>query len=532
MTSTTSTTGTTGTTSTTGDLNLASILADSAARHPNRPALVAGDRTVDYATLDTIARLFAGALGQLGVRPGDHVALLLPNVPQFTVAYFGAHYAGNPVVPLNVLLTADELAYHLEDSEATVVVAWESVAGVAQEAAAKASGVRHLIVARADLDDLSAPDGWHNLVPLLASAPPVDRPYPTGAGDTAVVLYTSGTTGRPKGAELTHANLLFNARAAGDLVALGSDTVALVALPLFHAFGLTVMHNAVLAVGGCLVLLPRFDAASALALMERHAVTFFGGVPTMFTRLLEAALTDRSLPALRWCVSGGAPMPAAVMGEFERRFGVTVLEGYGLSETSPVVSFTVPGRPRTPGSVGYPLPGVEVRLVTEDGRDVDSPGVAGEILVRGPGLMKGYWRNPVATGQALADGWFRTGDIGVRDRHGALSIVDRKKDVVIRGGYNVYPAEVERVLHEHPAVAQAAVVGVPDERMGEDVRAVVVLRTGAAATPADIAAFCRTRLAAYKCPRQVEVWDAMPTGPTGKVLKSVLRQAPAHRGAA
>jgi len=515
----------------TTDLNLATLLADSAARHPARPALVAGDTTVDYAGLDTFARMFAGALANLGIRPGEHVALLLPNVAQFSVAYFGAHYAGTPVVPLNVLLTADELTYHLEDSQAAVVVVWESFLGPLQEALERTGTVRHVIVVRADLSDLSAPDAdadsavtWHNLGALIGGASPVAAAHPTAADDTAVVLYTSGTTGRPKGAELTHANLVSNARAAAGLVDLGPDTVALVCLPLFHAFGMTVMHNAVLSVGGTLVLLPRFHPRTALQLMDRHRVTFLGGVPTMFMALLEADPSGCDLSALRWCVSGGAPMPAPVMSEFEARFGVTLLEGYGLSETSPAASFTVPDRPRTPGSIGYPLPGVDIRLVDDDGHVVTAPDTAGEIHVRGPNVMKGYWRNPQATAEAVVDGWFHTGDIGMTDADGALRIVDRKKDLVIRAGYNVYPREIEGVLHLHPAVAMAAVVGVPHSRLGEEVKAVITLKPGATATPKEIVAFCRRHLAAYKYPRLVEVRDSLPLGPTGKVLKTALRE--------
>ncbi|MEW6153209.1 MAG: AMP-binding protein [Actinomycetota bacterium] len=512
--------------------NLVSVLAGPAAAHPHRPALVVGDRSFDYGTVDTMARMFAGALAGLGARPGEPVALLLPNVPHFTVAYFGALYGGHPVVPINPLLTADELAYHLELSGATVVVAWETFTAVAAEAAARAPRARSLVIARADLADLSAPEGWHNLVAVVGAATPVDGPFPSRPDDTAVLLFTSGTTGRPKAAELTHANLLYNARAAAGLVSLGSGTVALVALPLFHAFGMTVMHNAVLAVGGSLVLLPRFDAAAALGLIEAHGVTFFGGVPTMYAALLAAAGPDTRLPSLRWCVSGGAAMPAAVMEAFERRFAVAVIEGYGLSETSPVVSFTVPGRPRAPGSVGYPLPGTEVRLVGDDGAEVGEPGVPGEVLVSGPGVMRGYLGDPAATAESCPDGWLRTGDIGTWDGDGALHLVDRKKDIVIRGGFNVYPAEVERVLHEHPAVAQAAVVGVPDERLGEDVRAVVVLRPGAAVTGPELAGFCRARLASYKRPRTVEVWDSLPLGPTGKVLKTEVRRRRQEQGAA
>ena len=499
--------------------NLSSILSQSAATHPTKTAIVAGDTEVDYATVDLFARMFAGALRDLGIRPGEHVAVVLPNVPQFTVTYFGCHYAGNPVVPLNVLLTAEELAYHLDDSQATTVVTWDLFLPTVQQAA----GDRTVIVAKADLADLSAPAGTHNLTALIAGAAPVDAPHPTTADDTAVILYTSGTTGRAKGAELTHANLLANAKVPQQLVGLGVDTVALVALPLFHAFGMTVMHNAVLAVGGTLVLQSRFTAAEAAALIARHRVTFFGGVPTMYLALLQDKTAD--LSTLRWCVSGGAPMPAETMARFEQRFGVTLLEGYGLSETSPVVSFTVPELPRTAGSIGYAVPGVELALLDDDGRFVTTPGERGEICVRGNNVMKGYWRNPEATAQAIVHGWLRTGDIGVFDVHGAYRIVDRKKDLIIRGGYNVYPREVEEVLHRHPAVAQAAVVGVPHARYGEDVKAVITLRPGTTATAEEIIAWAQGHLAAYKRPRSVEIREALPLGPTGKVLKSALRAA-------
>jgi long-chain acyl-CoA synthetase len=498
--------------------NLSSILSQSATTFPTKTAVVAGDTEVDYATLDLFARMFAGALRDLGVGPGEHVALVLPNVPQFSVAYFGCHYAGNPVVPLNVLLTADELAYHLDDSQATTIVTWDLFLPTVQQAA----GERTVIVAKADLADLSAPEGTHNLTALIAGAAPIAGAHPTTGDDTAVILYTSGTTGRAKGAELTHANLLANAKVPHQLVGLGAETVALVALPLFHAFGMTVMHNAVLAVGGTLVLLPRFSPGDAAGLIARHRVTFFGGVPTMYIALLQH---DADLSTVRWCVSGGAPMPAEVMAAFEQRHGVTLLEGYGLSETSPVASFTVPELPRSAGSIGYAVPGVELALLGDDGRFVTTPGARGEICVRGNNVMKGYWRNPEATAQAIVDGWFRTGDIGVFDVHGAYRIVDRKKDLIIRGGYNVYPREVEEVLHRHPAVAQAAVVGVPHARYGEDVKAVVTLKPGATATADEIVDWARPHLAAYKRPRIVEIRDQLPVGPTGKVLKAALRDA-------
>ncbi|HEX8771390.1 MAG TPA: long-chain fatty acid--CoA ligase [Acidimicrobiales bacterium] len=505
--------------------NLASILTKSADRYADRPAVVLGDQSIDYATLDAYARHFAGALGALGISPGEHVALVLPNVPQFTVAYFGCHYAGTPVVPLNVLLTADELAYHFENSEAVAVVTWESCLGAVGDAMERVGSVRNIIVANADATDLATPTRGHNLTTLVMTSPPVTEAHPTEPDDTAVILYTSGTTGRPKGAELTHANLLANAGVASRLAPLDQTTVALVTLPLFHAFGMTVMQNAVLNVGGSLVLLPRFDAAAALELMARHGVTLFGGVPTMYLSLLDEAKTTPTFVAssLRWCVSGGAPMVADVMAQFEDHFGVCLLEGYGLSEMSPVVSFTVPDRPRTPGTIGYPVPGVEMRLVDDQGAVVTRPGDLGEICVKGPNLMKGYWRNSAATGEAVVDGWFHTGDIGVVDIEGAYRIVDRKKDMVIRAGYNVYPREIEEVLHLHPAVAQAAVVGVPHPRYGEEVKAVVILKQGSVVTVTEIVEWCRERLAAYKYPRIVEVRESLPLGATGKVLKHALK---------
>lgn len=514
--------------------NVASILAESAALVPDQPAAVLGDRSFDYSTLDDLARRFAGGLGNLGIAPGERVALLLPNVSHFSVAYFGCHYAAAPVVPLNVLLSADEIAHQLSDSGAAAVVVWEDFATPAAQAAARVPGCRHVVVARADLGDLSAPTGAHNLAEMVLSSEPVTGVPPTAGDDTAVVLYTSGTTGRPKGAELTHDNVVSNTTTCGRQVfPLGRDTVALVALPLFHAFGQTVMHNAVLQAGGTLVLLPRWDAGTALGLIERHKVTFFGGVPTMYVTLLHhPAAATANVSSLRLCVSGGAPLAPEVMAAVDRRFGVDVLEGYGLSETSPVATFNLPGRPKRPGSIGLPIPGVELRLVDQAGRVVAGPGAPGEIWVRGPNVMKGYHADPVATADAIRDGWFRTGDIATRDADGYYRVVDRKKDMILRGGFNVYPREVEDVLHAHPAVREAAVVGVPDDRDGEQVVAFVVLDPAASTTVAELRRLCREHLAAYKYPRRIEIVDSLPHGPTGKVLKRELRAAAGGKDAA
>lgn len=506
-------------------LNLALVLRESARRSPDAIALGIGDTRLSYAKLDELARRFAGALTGLGLARGEHVALMLPNVPGFTIAYFGAHYAGGAVVPLNVLLTADEIAYHLEDSHAVALVVWEGFAEQAAVAFARVASCKHLIVARADASDLTAPDGAKNMTALIGGATPVTELPDTTAEDTAVILYTSGTTGRPKGAELTHFNMFYNAQfTATRLLPMGPDTIALAVLPLFHSFGQTVMHNAVLFAGGQIVLLPRFEPKAAFEVMQARKVSLFAGVPTMYFALLhhpEAAKYD--LSSLRFCASGGAAMPVEVMRAFDAKYGVNILEGYGLSETSPVASFNVLDRPKKAGSIGLPIWGVEFRLVDSAGAVILASDVPGEIQIKGHNVMKGYYERPEATAEAIRDGWFATGDIATRDAEGYYFIVDRKKDMVIRGGYNVYPREIEEVLYAHPAIAEVAVVGVPDASHGEEVKAVLVLKAGAALTADEVIAYTREHLAAYKYPRLIEFRDALPKGPTGKILKRELR---------
>ena len=507
-------------------LNLATLLRASASQHPERPALISDGKALAYAELHAAVQRFAGALGSLGIRRGQHVALLLPNVPQFTIAYFGAHYAGCPVVPLNVLLTADEIAYHFTDSDAVAVVVWEGFLPQVRVALARVDSCRHLIVARADASDASAPEGAVSFTALVAASEPLADTAPTMPDDIAVILYTSGTTGRPKGAELTHLNLLSNAHyLRTELLPLTPDTVALAVLPLFHSFGQTCVQNAVLGAGGAVVLMSRFDADGAMQLLQTHRVNYFAGVPTMYFALLHhAAASQYDLRALRFCVSGGSPMPVEVMKAFDAKYGVNILEGYGLSETSPVASFNRLDRPKKPGSVGLPIAGCEFRLVADDGAIIAAPSVPGEVHIKGHNVMKGYWKNPEATATALKDGWFASGDIAQRDDDGYYFIVDRKKDMIIRGGFNVYPREIEEVLYAHPAVAEAAVIGVPHERHGEEVKAVIARRPGQeSATAEEIIDYCRQHLAAYKCPRVIEFRAALPKGPTGKILKRELR---------
>jgi long-chain acyl-CoA synthetase len=491
-------------------LNLGAVLQASAAAHPDRVAIRLGPRALSYAALERAVRGVAASLRARGIQPGDAVAVMIPNVPEFTIAYFGILYAGGTVVPLNVLLSAPEVAYHVADSKARLLIAHPLFQAPAQRGAEEA-GVP-VVWSEGAGDSLAA----------FAEAAPTDALQPTSPDDTAVILYTSGTTGKPKGAELTHANLLINcAIVVPKLAPVGPGDVALATLPLFHSFGQTCIQNATLAVGGCFTLLPRFTPDEAAAIVKRDRVTLFAGVPTMYFALLHHA-GELDFSSVKWCLSGGAPMPVEVMKAFEAKFGVEILEGYGLSETSPVATFNMLDKPRKAGSIGYPVWGVEVSIQDETGRLLPD-GERGEICIRGHNIMKGYLGRPEATAETMRGGWFHSGDVGIRDPDGSYRIVDRVKDMIIRGGFNVYPREVEEVLYGHPAVAEAAVIGVPHPSHGEEVKAVVALKPGQSATPDDLIAWSKERLAAYKYPRQVEFVDVLPKGPTGKILKRELK---------
>jgi long-chain acyl-CoA synthetase len=496
--------------------NLATILQASAAAYPERTAIKLGDRVISYAEFDRAARGVATALRERGTEPGDAVALLIPNVPEFSIAYFGILYAGATVVPINVLAAAPEVAYFLGDSGARLLVAHPLFAEPARTGAAEL-GVPVVMAGSG-----SAPGSLEE----MAASDPVDEVYPSDPDDTAVILYTSGTTGKPKGAELSHSNLFLNcASVVPRLIPMapGEVIVALGVLPLFHSFGQTCIQNATIAEAGTVVLLPRFDAGQAFEILERERINVFAGVPTMYFALLHhQGDREYDLSSLRYCLTGGAPMPVEVMNAFEERYPVRLQEGYGLSETSPVASFGVLERPRKAGSIGYPVWGIEMCIV-DDADHLLGDGERGEICIRGHNIMKGYLKRREATTEALRGGWFHSGDIGYRDEDGCYWIVDRKKDMILRGGFNVYPREVEEVLYAHPAVAEAAVIGVPSESHGEEVKAIVALAPDQSATEDELMAFCKEQLAAYKYPRIIEIIDSLPKGPTGKILKRELR---------
>jgi len=501
--------------------NLATILRETAAATPDALAYRAAGVTATYRELDEQSGSFAAGLARAGLAPGQVVAIQLPNVPQFLTTYFGALKAGLTVLPMNPLLKAPEIEHQLTDSGASIMI---GLAGLHAEAA-KACELANLplyLVGEPPPGVPARPVG-----DLMAAGPlaePGGEIWPGNADDTAVLIYTSGTTGKPKGAELTHFLLYMNCTVSGQLFGARPDDVTLAVLPFFHVFGLSSVINVSVRYGGCLSIVPRFEPGAVIDAIETDKCTVIAGVPTMLHALAQLDVSGRDLAALRVTVSGGASLPENVMKTFEAKYGIEVLEGYGLSETGSTTSFNRPSD-RKPLSVGKPIWGVQMRVGDTDDQPLPpGPDQIGEILIRGHNVMKGYRNRPEATAAALKGGWLHTGDLGYADSDGFYFIVDRTKDLVIRGGYNVYPREIEEVLYAHPGIREAAVIGKPDERLGEEVVAVVVLGEGASLSEAEIITYCRERLAAYKCPREVRFVAELPKGPSGKILKTELRE--------
>jgi long-chain acyl-CoA synthetase len=519
-------------------LNLAWSLEYQARLTPRRVAVICGEHRLTYAQVNALASQLASGLSHLDLGPGDHIALACPNTPFFLIAYYAILKLGAVVVPFNVLLKPREIAYHLRDSDARALIVFEGtpelpMARMARTACDSAAGCRHLIVMTIDLAGASPVDRSLTLGQVIHRQPATFETRATAPDETAVVLYTSGTTGQPKGAELTHFNMTMNALASRDMVlpllayAVDARIASLITLPLFHSTGQTAQMNAGIAGGFTLVLLPRFDPAAVLRAFTEEAVSYWVGVPTMYWVLLEHARKAQmdvasTAASLKACVSGGAPMPVQLLQDFERTFNVRVLEGYGLSETSPVACFNQVFLPSKPGTVGLPVAGCEVRVFDDQDRPVPA-GERGEVVIRGHNVMKGYYKRPAETAEALRGGWLHTGDIGVLDEDGYLSIVDRKKDLILRGGMNVYPREIEEVLLAHPAVSLAAVIGLPDPRLGEEIKAYIVLKPDAFLTEEELIGWSKEQMAAYKYPRSIEFRPSLPVGPTGKILKKDLK---------
>ncbi|HUR85268.1 MAG TPA: long-chain fatty acid--CoA ligase [Solirubrobacteraceae bacterium] len=487
--------------------NLALNLTRTAAEHPDVIACKLDDAIFNYGLLDQASARVAAMLKSKGVGPGDRVGIMLPNVPYFPAVYYGVLRVGAVVVPMNVLLKAREVGFYLSDPEVKVLFAWHDFLDAAQHGADDAGGVEVVPVKPGEIEG------------LIFAHEPDDEVAERDGDDTAVILYTSGTTGKPKGAELTHHNLQKNVEVSVGLFDMSAGDVVFAGLPLFHSFGQTCTMNAAVYGGATITLLPRFEPGKALEIIERDKCSVFEGVPTMYGALLNHPDREKfDVSCLRVCASGGSAMPVEVMRGFEEAFGCKVLEGYGLSETSPVASFNHPDRERKPGSIGTPIAGVEMKVVDDDGNEVPQ-GEIGEIVIKGHNVMKGYWNRPDATAESIKDGWFFTGDMAKVDVDGYFFIVDRKKELIIRGGYNVYPREVEEVLYEHPAVREAAVVGMPHAELGEEVGAAVALKDGCEVDADELKAYVKEQVAGYKYPRKVWLVDELPKGPTGKILK-------------
>jgi long-chain acyl-CoA synthetase len=515
-------------------LNLAAVLEDSARRYPDRTAVVLGERRMSYAEINMLSNMVANLLVSRGIGKGDKVALSCPNTPHFPIVYYGILKAGAVVVPLNVLLKPREIAYHLTDSDAKAFFCFEGSAELPLGQSGYAGfleveGCKDFVLLTADSTVTESPiEGAETFLSAIGGQPGDFDTALTEPTDTAVILYTSGTTGQPKGAELSHSNILMNVAGALRLFPVdpAHPETHLVTLPLFHSFGQTVQMNTGFSNGATLVLLPRFDAQQALALLDNENVTFFAGVPTMYWGLLQALTPETNVEKiaghLTKAASGGAAIPVEIIREFKEKFGVDIQEGYGLSETSPVATFNHPERPTKPGSIGTPIWGIEVRLITDDWKTIDGVDEVGEIAIRGHNIMKGYYNRPEATAEVMNDGWFRTGDLAKRDEDGYYYIVDRVKDMIIRGGFNVYPRELEEVLLTHPAVSLVAVVGIPNESHGEEIKAYVIKNAGDATTEDELMAWCKENMASYKYPRIIEFRSELPMTATGKILKREL----------
>ncbi len=520
-------------------LNLASVIEHHARLAPDKEAIVWNEMRFTYGQLNALSNRVANALAEMQIGRGDKVALSCPNLPFFPIVYYGILKAGAAVVPLNVLFKEREIAYHLADSDAKAVFVFEGTAELALAQTVKAGfdqveTCEHLVVMT--IDPLAAPpfENCRTLTQITADKAEEFETCATAPHDTCAILYTSGTTGKPKGAELTHLNLMTNVTTTygSHLPVLdftdGGQKTALITLPLFHTTGQTVQMNTQLYGGNRVVLLPRFDPQMTLAAMEREKVNFWVGVPTMYWALLKyveengydiSAITEN----MKVCTSGGAPMPLEVMKNFERVFGLRIFEGYGLSETSPLACFNHFEKPSKPGTVGQPIFGVDIKCVDENDCEVKR-GERGEVVIRGSNVMKGYYKRPEATAEAFKNGWFHSGDIGIIDEDGYLAIVDRTKDMILRGGYNIYPRELEEVMMTHPAVSLCAVIGVADARLGEEVKAFVVRKKDANLSEEEFIVWCKQQFAANKYPRQVEFRDELPIGGTGKILKRSLRE--------
>ncbi|WP_172369925.1 fatty acid--CoA ligase family protein [Sporosarcina jiandibaonis] len=512
-------------------MNLVSQVQKTAATQPEKIAYHFMGKDTSYAEFDLSVSKFASALQDLGIEKGDHIAFLLGNTPHFLISLYATMRIGATAIPVNPIYTPDEISYIVQNSDAKAVIALDQLLPLVEQAAGAFPTVEHYIICETDPktpEKIAAlPASVRNKVrsftQLIEAGKTGIDPVDVEENETAIILYTSGTTGRPKGAMLTHKNIYSNARDVADYLGFSEDDRVVATLPVFHVFALTVVVNAPLLKGATILLLPRFSPADVFKIAREKEATVFAGVPTMYNFLYQFPEGRKEdFDSIRLSISGGASLPVALLHNFEQKFDVRVSEGYGLSESSPVTCFNPTDRERIPGSIGTNITNVENKVVDELGNEVPD-GEVGELIVRGPNVMKGYYKMPGETAAALRDGWLYTGDLAKRDENGYFYIIDRKKDLVIVGGYNVYPREVEEVLFEHRDVVEAAVIGVPDPDFGEEVHAFVVLKDGVEEDIESLKRYCRSRLAKYKVPKHFEFLDELPKNTTGKILRRTLK---------
>lgn len=499
------------------DLNLFQAFKDSAKKFEEKTALIYGSHHIPYRRLlDAVERL-ANSLSKLGFIQGDRAALMLPNIPQFVICYFALLKLGVWVIPVNTMFKEGEIGYLLEDSEAKGIIAVERYKTQVQKAVQNLEFC-HIVIFLGD----NIPNWAYDLTKLIASSNPMFEDTEIDSNDTAVVLYTSGTTGRPKGAELSHKNILAQVESIRQVLVLESQDTLLCALPLFHSYGQMSTMNAPLVTGSTVVVLSKSQAEDVAKALAEYHISIFLGLPSMFHALNQLEVNKEDFRRLKYCISSGAPLPDNLRSSFEEKFGKPILEGYGLTEAGPLLAIQGLEHPRKPNSVGFPTYGVQIRVVNDSNNEVPFNEV-GEIVVHGHNVMKGYLNRPETSKQVLKDGCLNTGDLGKFDEDGYLYIVDRKKDLILKGGFNVYPQEVESILFGHPKVKECAVIGVKDEIQGEEIKALILPKQGEKLTEEELVEYCRERLAVYKCPKYFELVTTLPRSTAGKILKRELK---------
>lgn len=508
-------------------MNLSEQLSITAGNYPDKTAFVFQDKETSYSELEGAVRKFASQLEKMGYQKGDHIALVVGNSPYYVIGMYGALRMGAVVIPINPLYTAREMNYMLKNGDVKAVITMDVLLEKFTEIADDLPGIQHYISCETgkafEMNDPTITSKMKSFSEIIAFGDPNFEAPEVAGDDLAIILYTSGTTGQPKGAMLSHQNLYSNATDVADYLKINGDDGVIAALPMFHVFCLTVSLNAPLMNGGTILIMPKFSPQEVFRIAKTYKATIFAGVPTMYNYLLQSAQGNADdFTGIRLCISGGASMPVSLLKAFEEAFHVIVSEGYGLSEAAPVTSFNPLDRPRKPGSIGQSIMNVKNKVVDELGEEV-AAGEVGELIVQGPNVMQGYYKMPEETAATLKEGWLHTGDMARMDDEGYFYIVDRKKDMILVGGYNVYPREVEEVLYAHPNVVEVAVVGVPDPNTGEAVVCYVV-SNDSSLTDTVVRDFCEAHLAQYKIPSKIEFLNELPKNTTGKILRKNLRE--------